>query len=105
MRREKLSAPAVAIIALDGMQSHRCAAPPTMSRSTRVTWAPRLAARLADLVAGRTSPDHDNIGHRVARVALDLRSRSRPQAVGWTSRPQQPLLRLVTRHLCIGGRR
>ena len=47
MRREKLNAPAVAIIALDGMQSQRWAAPPTTSRSTRTTRAPRLAARLA----------------------------------------------------------
>ncbi len=38
------SAPPVAIIAFDGMQSHRCAAPPTMSRSTSVTSAPSRAA-------------------------------------------------------------
>ena len=40
-------APPVAIMALEGMQSHRWAAPPTMSRSTRVTSAPRVAARVA----------------------------------------------------------
>ncbi len=38
------SAPPVAIMALEGMQSHRCAAPPTMSRSMSVTSAPRRAA-------------------------------------------------------------
>ena len=40
-------APPVAIIALDGMQSHRWAAPPTMSRSTSVTSAPSRAAWVA----------------------------------------------------------
>ncbi len=40
-------APPVAIIAFDGMQSHRWAAPPTMSRSTNVTSAPRRAAWVA----------------------------------------------------------
>ncbi len=37
-------APPVAIMAFDGMQSSRWAAPPTMSRSTRVTSAPKRAA-------------------------------------------------------------
>ena len=37
-------APPVAIMALDGMQSSRWAAPPTMSRSIRVTSAPNRAA-------------------------------------------------------------
>ena len=36
--------PPAAIMALDGMQSHRLAAPPRMSFSTRVTSAPRRAA-------------------------------------------------------------
>ena len=40
-------APPVAIIAFDGMQSHRWAAPPTMSRSTSVTSAPSRAAWVA----------------------------------------------------------
>jgi hypothetical protein len=35
---------AVAVIVFDGMQSHRCAAPPMMSFSTRVTDAPSDAA-------------------------------------------------------------
>src|SRR5438270_9418358 len=39
--------PPVAIMALDGMQSHRWAAPPMMSRSTTVTSAPRRAACVA----------------------------------------------------------
>jgi methylmalonyl-CoA mutase len=37
----------VAIIAFDGMQSQRCAAPPMMSRSTSVTSAPNRAAWVA----------------------------------------------------------
>ena len=44
MRREKLIAPPVAIIVFDGMQSHRCAAPPMTSRSIIVTLAPSRAA-------------------------------------------------------------
>jgi hypothetical protein len=40
-------APPVAIMALEGMQSHRLAAPPTMSRSMSVTSTPRLAACMA----------------------------------------------------------
>jgi hypothetical protein len=47
MRLAKLIAPPVAIIVLDGMQSHRCAAPPTTSRSIIVTLAPSLAAYVA----------------------------------------------------------
>src|SRR5438270_4682139 len=47
MRREKVMAPPVAIMALDGMQSQRWAAPPMTSRSTRVTSAPRRAAWVA----------------------------------------------------------
>src|SRR5687767_12720772 len=43
----------MAIIVFEGMQSHRCAAPPTMSRSTSVTLAPSLAAvDAADVPAG-----------------------------------------------------
>ena len=38
------SADPVAIIAFEGMQSHRWAAPPRMSRSTTVTSAPSFAA-------------------------------------------------------------
>src|SRR5438309_902095 len=46
-------APPVAIIAFDGMQSHRWAAPPTMSRSITVTSAPsRAACVAAELPAG-----------------------------------------------------
>ena len=40
-------APPVAIMAFDGMQSHRWAAPPTMSRSISVTSAPSRAAWVA----------------------------------------------------------
>ena len=47
MRRVRPRASPVAIMALDGMQSHRWAAPPTMSRSITVTSAPRLAATVA----------------------------------------------------------
>jgi hypothetical protein len=40
-------APPVAIMALEGMQSHRLAAPPTTSRSMRMTSTPLLAAWVA----------------------------------------------------------
>ena len=40
-------APPVAIMALDGMQSHRLAAPPTTSRSIKVTSTPSRAAWVA----------------------------------------------------------
>ena len=40
-------APPVAIMALEGMQSHRLAAPPTMSRSISVTSTPSMAACVA----------------------------------------------------------
>src|SRR5580704_7858636 len=43
-RRANESPPPAAIIALEGIQSHRFAAPPTMSRSIMVTCAPRRAA-------------------------------------------------------------
>ena len=46
-RRTNDMAPPLAIMALDGMQSQRWAAPPTTSRSIRVTWAPRRAAAVA----------------------------------------------------------
>ena len=56
MRREKLIAPPVAIIAFDGMQSHRWAAPPTTSRSTSVTSAPRRAAYVAAVLPAGPPP-------------------------------------------------
>ena len=40
----KLIAPPVAIIAFEGTQSKRCAAPPSISRSIKVTDMPRRAA-------------------------------------------------------------
>ena len=43
-RRTAARAPPVAIMAFDGMQSHRWAAPPMMSLSIRVTSAPSRAA-------------------------------------------------------------
>ena len=56
MRRVKLIAPPVAIIVFDGMQSHRWAAPPTMSRSTIVTSAPRRAAQVAAVLPAGPPP-------------------------------------------------
>ena len=49
-------APPVAIIALDGMQSQRWAAPPTMSRSTIVTSAPSRAAVVAAVLPAGPPP-------------------------------------------------
>ena len=63
--RVKLMAPPVAIMVLDGMQSHRWAAPPTMSRSIRVTSAPRRAACGRGGVAARApADDHHPDSHR-----------------------------------------
>ena len=56
MRRVKLIAPPVAIIVFDGMQSHRWAAPPTMSRSIIVTSAPRRAAYVAAVLPAGPPP-------------------------------------------------
>ena len=52
----KSSAPPVAIIAFDGMQSQRWAAPPTMSRSISVTSAPRRAAWVAAVLPAGPPP-------------------------------------------------
>ena len=49
-------APPVAIMALDGMQSHRWAAPPTMSRSISVTSAPSRAAWVAAVLPAGPPP-------------------------------------------------
>src|SRR5438309_9773901 len=71
-RREKPMAPPVAIMALDGMQSHRWAAPPTTSRSTSVTWAPRRAACVAAWLPAGPPPMITN------RTATLPRLRGRP---------------------------
>ncbi len=63
-RRRNDMAPPVAIIVFDGMQSHRWAAPPTTSRSTIVTWAPRRAAYVAAVLPAGPPP---MITKRVAR--------------------------------------
>ena len=55
-RWAKLMAPPVAIIVFDGMQSHRCAAPPTMSRSIIVTCAPCRAACVAAVLPAGPAP-------------------------------------------------
>ncbi len=55
-RWAKLTAPPVAIIVLDGMQSHRWAAPPTMSRSISVTLAPSRAAWVAAVLPAGPPP-------------------------------------------------
>ena len=53
LRRANDMAPPVAIMAFEGMQSHRWPAPPMTSRSTRVTSAPSRAAWVAaELPAG-----------------------------------------------------
>ena len=49
-------APPVAIIAFDGMQSQRCAAPPITSSSMTVTSAPRRAAWLAAVLPAGPPP-------------------------------------------------
>ena len=59
------SSPPVAIIAFDGMQSQRWAAPPMMSRSMRVTSAPNVDAnRRGGVPTGATTDDHEANGHR-----------------------------------------
>ena len=56
IRRLKLIAPPVAIIVFDGMQSHRCAAPPIVSRSINVTSAPSRAAYVAAVLPAGPPP-------------------------------------------------
>ena len=56
MRRTKDMAPPVAIMALDGMQSHRWAAPPTTSFSMRVTSAPSRTAWVAAVLPAGPPP-------------------------------------------------
>ena len=59
-----VSAPPVAIIAFDGMQSQRCAAPPTTSRSTSVTSAPeRRGDRRRSVPTRPAADDHEPSGH------------------------------------------
>ena len=58
----------VAIIAFEGMQSHRWAAPPTTSRSTTVTSAPSLAAWLAAACPPGPPPMITNLRAMPARV-------------------------------------
>src|SRR5437016_9965244 len=55
-RRVTPITPPVAIMALEGMQSHRLAEPPMMSRSTRVTSAPRRAAWVAAWIPAGPPP-------------------------------------------------
>ena len=70
-RSSSTSSPPVAISAFDGMQSHRCAAPPTMSRSTSVTSAPRVAATVAQVLPAGPPP-------RITRLGMATNSRARP---------------------------
>ena len=84
------SSPPVAIIAFDGMQSHRWAAPPTTSRSTSVTSAPSVAATVAHVLPAGPPPRMTSrvlgtctayrrrltlLRHRVACGTLAARSR------------------------------
>src|SRR5436190_16485869 len=62
-------APPVAIMVLDGMQSHRWAAPPTMSRSIRMTSAPSRAAWVAAVLPPGPPP---MITTRTAMSAIGL---------------------------------
>ena len=65
MRREKLIAPPVAIIVFDGMQSHRCAAPPMTSRSIIVTCGPEAGrVRGRGVAGGPAADDHESSCHR-----------------------------------------
>ena len=63
-RPSSSSSPPVAISAFDGMQSQRCAAPPTMSRSTSVTSAPSVAATLAHVLPAGPPPRMTTFGIR-----------------------------------------
>ena len=66
-------APPVAIIAFDGMQSHRWAAPPTMSRSISVTSAPEAGGVGGGGVAGGpAADDHEAQGHVTRLPAVPM---------------------------------
>ena len=66
----------VATIALLGMQSQRCAAPPITSRSISVTSAPSDAATVAAVLpAGAATEDHETHGHATpGYVGVDPRT-------------------------------
>ena len=73
-------APPVAIIVFDGMQSSKCAAPPTISRSIIVTWAPGRGVGCC-LVAGWTAADDDKTvshGIRLSGRKIARRTALRP---------------------------
>src|SRR5690348_14914203 len=59
-------------MAFDGMQSHRCAAPPTTSRSTSVTSAPSVAATVAAVLPAGPPPMITS--RRVMHPNLEARS-------------------------------
>jgi hypothetical protein len=59
-RRVRDMTPPVAIMALDGMQSHKLAEPPTTSRSTTVTSAPKRAAWVAACTPAGPPPTMTN---------------------------------------------
>ena len=81
-RPSSSSSPPVAISAFDGMQSQRCAAPPTMSRSTSVTSAPSVAATLAHVLPAGPPPRMTTFGIR--RTFYERRPRVRAN-VTWLS--------------------
>src|ERR687897_973930 len=74
LRASSPSSPPVAIIALEGMQSHRCAAPAMTSRSTSVTSAPSVAATVAHVLPAGTPPEVYRTGGGA------------PDAPGWSVR-------------------
>ena len=67
-RSSPTSSPPVAIMAFEGMQSHRWAAPPMTSRSTRVTSAPSVAATVAAVLP--PGPPPMITSRRVTRAKL-----------------------------------
>ena len=92
------SSPPVAIIAFDGMQSHRCAAPPTTSRSIeRDLCAERRRDRRARVARGTTADDDESRAGHANRVPAPSAAPVRPSLspdVGAAGRPAERAARV-----------
>ncbi len=78
------------------MQSQRCAAPPTMSRSISVTSAPRVAATVAQVLPAGPPP-------RITRLGIAANSRTRPDRSSSRGRPRNLIAMSQLRHDPLSG--
>ena len=96
-RSSSTSSPPVAMSAFDGMQSQRWAAPPTMSLSTSVTSAPRVAATVAHVLPAGPPP-------RITTLGMPRNGRAAVPAVGSWSPPRNLIAMSQLRHDPLSGR-